>query len=96
MMNEYILIIFCILLAVTIYYLHEYLKIANTSKPTKQLIKKKQKKTRFNDYNNDYNDLQSLMNVDLDKYADLSKNKRNQTIDNNTNQSFEEESNITD
>jgi len=92
-MDDYLIIIFCILLCITIYFIYEYIKTVNRQqtimlhKHNKNKLRK-EKKLRFD--NNDNNDLQSLMNVNLDKYKKKPKN------DNESFQSFEEESNFTE
>ena len=75
-MNDYLILLLCIILIIGIYYLREYLLQSTT------IVKKKSKKT-YN-INNDKTinyELQSLMNVDLNKY----KNKTIKLRDNDTN-----------
>ncbi len=62
-MNDYLILLLCIILVIGIYYLREYLLQQN------KVIKKKSKKTSnlMNEKNINY-ELQSLMNVDLNKY----------------------------
>ena len=62
-MNDYLILLLCIILVIGIYYVREYLLQQN------KVVKKKSKKTSnlMNEKNINY-ELQSLMNVDLNKY----------------------------
>ena len=62
-MNDYLILLLCIILVIGIYYLREYLL------QQKNVVKKKSKKSyNVNNEKNINYELQSLMNVDLSKY----------------------------
>lgn len=112
-MNDYLVIILCILLVIGIYYLHQFIQVYNSqqnninqnkSKNNRNLIreenrninKNKNKKIRFVDP-----DLESLLNVDLEKYKHnkIKPNfveKKDIQRENNSYKSFDEESNLSE
>lgn len=114
-MNDYLVIILCILLVIGIYYLHQFIQVYNYQRNSiiennninqnryrdkKNIVKmetiNKKKKTRFVD-----SDLESLLNVDLEKYRNnkIKPNfieKKEIKQDNNSYKSFDEESNFSE